>query len=313
MPKLKTTINNLQLISNKVSGTPSVSWTDAQYPSAKTLYDTYAEVNNEITGINTNIENNLEHSSNKIAGTELSSEWTDAQYPSAKTLYHIASTINNNISKANADIAADISDLNNAVESRAKEAVYPVGSYFLTPSNDQNPANILGFGSWARCSTSEYRSFDDFTCSFNNWYEATALNDSATTSIHIAGSGSFLTFTVSQTGVKFVDGQQPQFKFNWANLCAEYLGIAKQGPLILSSDVIPVVMRTASTGNTSRFICNTAYFSVTTEGSDRLVFNFVNSPVGSSDCDLFFSVLLKLPVTTSSNNVRSSCLWKRTA
>jgi hypothetical protein len=43
MPKLDTTIDNLERKSNKVMGTvPSASWTDTQYPSAKTLYNTYA-------------------------------------------------------------------------------------------------------------------------------------------------------------------------------------------------------------------------------------------------------------------------------
>lgn len=42
MPKLDTTIDNLERKSNKVIGTtPSANWTDAQYPSAKTLYSTY--------------------------------------------------------------------------------------------------------------------------------------------------------------------------------------------------------------------------------------------------------------------------------
>lgn len=42
MPKLNTTIDNLECKSNKVIGAiPSSTWTDAQYPSAKTLYNTY--------------------------------------------------------------------------------------------------------------------------------------------------------------------------------------------------------------------------------------------------------------------------------
>lgn len=42
MPKLDTTIDNLELKSNKVLGdVPSADWTDTQYPSAKTLYNTY--------------------------------------------------------------------------------------------------------------------------------------------------------------------------------------------------------------------------------------------------------------------------------
>ena len=47
MPKLDTTIDNLELKSNKVTGTvPSASWTDAQYPSAKTLYNAYNNILN---------------------------------------------------------------------------------------------------------------------------------------------------------------------------------------------------------------------------------------------------------------------------
>jgi hypothetical protein len=42
MAKLDTTIDNLERKTSKVTGTvPSSSWTDAQYPSAKTLYNTY--------------------------------------------------------------------------------------------------------------------------------------------------------------------------------------------------------------------------------------------------------------------------------
>lgn len=45
MPKLDTTIDNLELKSNKVIGDiPSSAWTDAEYPSAKTLYSTYSKL-----------------------------------------------------------------------------------------------------------------------------------------------------------------------------------------------------------------------------------------------------------------------------
>ena len=40
MPKLETTVDNLELKSNKIISTSTVTpdaWTDAQYPSAKTL------------------------------------------------------------------------------------------------------------------------------------------------------------------------------------------------------------------------------------------------------------------------------------
>jgi hypothetical protein len=43
MPKLNTTIDKIELNSNKVinAAKPLASWTDTQYPSAKTLYNTY--------------------------------------------------------------------------------------------------------------------------------------------------------------------------------------------------------------------------------------------------------------------------------
>ena len=45
MPKLNTTIDNLEWKSNKViNAAPSADWTDTQYPSAKTLYNTYAKL-----------------------------------------------------------------------------------------------------------------------------------------------------------------------------------------------------------------------------------------------------------------------------
>lgn len=71
MPKLDTTIDNLERKTNKVTGTvPSSSWTDAQYPSAKTLYNTYNNLTDMInlvhpigsiitTSTNTNPANTL--------------------------------------------------------------------------------------------------------------------------------------------------------------------------------------------------------------------------------------------------------------
>lgn len=48
MPKLETTIDNLQLKSNLVisNSAPLSTWTDIQYPSAKTLYNTYTNMLN---------------------------------------------------------------------------------------------------------------------------------------------------------------------------------------------------------------------------------------------------------------------------
>lgn len=49
MPKLDTTIDNLERKTNKVTGTvPSADWTDTQYPSAKTLYNAYNNLTNMI-------------------------------------------------------------------------------------------------------------------------------------------------------------------------------------------------------------------------------------------------------------------------
>jgi hypothetical protein len=63
MPKLSTTVDNLELKTNKVTATtPSSSWTDTQYPSAKALYSAYSKLVNiahpvgsiMITSTNTN-------------------------------------------------------------------------------------------------------------------------------------------------------------------------------------------------------------------------------------------------------------------
>ena len=47
MPKLNATIDQIELKTNRVTGTvPSSSWTDAQYPSAKALYNAYNKLLN---------------------------------------------------------------------------------------------------------------------------------------------------------------------------------------------------------------------------------------------------------------------------
>lgn len=54
MPKLNTTIDNLELKTNRVTATtPSASWTDAQYPSAKALYSAYSSLNTSVGGVST--------------------------------------------------------------------------------------------------------------------------------------------------------------------------------------------------------------------------------------------------------------------
>lgn len=49
MPKLNTTLDNIETVENKVIGTTaSAAWTDSQYPSAKTLYNVYNNLNSNI-------------------------------------------------------------------------------------------------------------------------------------------------------------------------------------------------------------------------------------------------------------------------
>jgi hypothetical protein len=49
MPKLNTTLDKIEIVNNKVIGTTaSPAWTDAQYPSAKTLYNVYNRLSNEV-------------------------------------------------------------------------------------------------------------------------------------------------------------------------------------------------------------------------------------------------------------------------
>jgi hypothetical protein len=69
MPKLNTTIDNLELKSNRVTGTiPSSSWTDAQYPSAKALFNTYSNLNENLTGVKSRCAN-LETAYNNLTTT----------------------------------------------------------------------------------------------------------------------------------------------------------------------------------------------------------------------------------------------------
>lgn len=45
MPKLNAAIENIELNTNKIRGSvPLASWTDTQYPTAKTLYNTYTKL-----------------------------------------------------------------------------------------------------------------------------------------------------------------------------------------------------------------------------------------------------------------------------
>ena len=51
MPKLNVTVDQIELTTNKVFGTPQEDWTDEQYPSAKTLYDAIASLANTINNV----------------------------------------------------------------------------------------------------------------------------------------------------------------------------------------------------------------------------------------------------------------------
>lgn len=73
MAKLDTTIDNLERKSNKVTGsTPSANWTDAQYPSAKTLYNTY----NKLLDLMHPIGSILTTASNVNPAATLGGTWT---------------------------------------------------------------------------------------------------------------------------------------------------------------------------------------------------------------------------------------------
>ena len=52
MPKLNVTADQLELKTNKVfADIPDSSWTDEQYPTAKSLYTAYSELANRISDL----------------------------------------------------------------------------------------------------------------------------------------------------------------------------------------------------------------------------------------------------------------------
>lgn len=61
MAKLNTTVSNIELQSNKIKSavTPSVDWTDTQYPSAKTLFNIYQNLAQLIERNTTNITDTI--------------------------------------------------------------------------------------------------------------------------------------------------------------------------------------------------------------------------------------------------------------
>lgn len=73
MPKLNTTIDNIELKSNKVTASvPSSAWTDAQYPSAKALYNAYTKLLNAMHPIGSIITT----STNTNPSSTLGGTWT---------------------------------------------------------------------------------------------------------------------------------------------------------------------------------------------------------------------------------------------
>ena len=94
MPKLNTTVDNLELKSNKVTGTaPSASWTDTQYPSAKALYNAYTKLFNSmhpvgsvlITSTNTSPADSIGGTWKLVDKGFTSSNTTNAEYFTAGT------------------------------------------------------------------------------------------------------------------------------------------------------------------------------------------------------------------------------------
>lgn len=118
MPKLNTTIDNLELKTNRVIGTvPSSDWTDNQYPSAKTLYTTYDALHNDFNGVSARCS-----SLESTCGTLTT------------TCNGLTSTCNN-LSTSYNSLAASIINI-----------AHPVGSIMITSTN-ANPASTIG-GSW---------------------------------------------------------------------------------------------------------------------------------------------------------------------
>ena len=128
MPKLNTTIDNLELKSNKVIGaTPSAGWTDAQYPSAKTLYSTYTTLNSGISSAATRCTT-LETTCNNLVNTCNALTSTTAG---------LTTTCNN--------LTTSYNSLNTKVTNFLNIA-HPVGSVMITSTN-ANPASTVG-GTW---------------------------------------------------------------------------------------------------------------------------------------------------------------------
>lgn len=73
MSKLNTTVDNIELKTNRVTGTvPSANWTDSQYPSAKALYNAY----NKLLNIQHPVGSILTTATNTNPSKTLGGTWT---------------------------------------------------------------------------------------------------------------------------------------------------------------------------------------------------------------------------------------------
>lgn len=64
-----------------------------------------------------------------------------------KTVKEIITTMKTAIDNLNSDVATNKTAIDN-LKTQILEAVYPVGSVYVSITDSRNPANILGFGTW---------------------------------------------------------------------------------------------------------------------------------------------------------------------
>jgi len=64
-----------------------------------------------------------------------------------KTVKEIITTMKTAIDNLNSDVATNKTAIDN-LKTQILEAVYPVGSVYVSLTNSSNPADILGFGTW---------------------------------------------------------------------------------------------------------------------------------------------------------------------
>jgi hypothetical protein len=127
MAKLNTTVSNIELQSNKIvaGSIPEASWTDAQYPSAKTLYNAYTSL---LTLIQTNNSLEAKHPIGDIV-------ITPTNVDPSETLGGTWALIDKTF-KENLELVTDISDL---WESNSDALT-------LQPSSSLNQTAILNTG-----------------------------------------------------------------------------------------------------------------------------------------------------------------------